>query len=159
MDHKTEECQKKTPLCTNCKQEHPSNSMKCPRLIQKTIENNKHIIDILVGEGIIKNVNELFKERPQLLTSFNQPEFNFKNNDTPITEIIDRIVNEKHNNITDEFNRKISNCNKNIETLISEFKDTNGDNENKLETLNQKIHTANARIDKVEHCIETNQSE
>ena len=59
--HETNQCKKEKPECINCGSNHQTNSDQCEKLADKTYQMNKFIIDILVGEGIIKDKKAILR--------------------------------------------------------------------------------------------------
>ncbi|CAF1011932.1 unnamed protein product [Brachionus calyciflorus] len=53
--------------CLNCGGLHPCNSELCPNVAEKTYSMNKYTLDILIGEKLIKNKDEILRIPRQTL--------------------------------------------------------------------------------------------
>ena len=51
--------------CLNCKGPQQTYSDKCTLIHQKTRENNKFILNILLGENLIKDPNDVIKRKKE----------------------------------------------------------------------------------------------
>lgn len=50
--------------CANCKGPHPADSERCPLIREQTYNNNKFILKVLLGEGVIKSKEQILRVKP-----------------------------------------------------------------------------------------------
>ena len=86
-DHQINACVSKEFRCVNCHGQHMSSSDMCNKLAEKTLSMNEYVLDILVGEGLIRSKYEILK-------SYKQNENRLTHPTQELETIRGRLVNE-----------------------------------------------------------------
>ncbi|CAF0815493.1 unnamed protein product, partial [Brachionus calyciflorus] len=60
-DHTKDVCSTKKYVCLNCNGQHSCLSEMCPKIIDKTLQINQFVIDVLIGEKLIQKKMDIFK--------------------------------------------------------------------------------------------------
>ncbi|RNA40614.1 RNA-directed DNA polymerase from mobile element jockey-like [Brachionus plicatilis] len=108
FSHKLEECKSIYDECINCKGQHRCNSELCHKLTDKTFALNKYVIDLLIGEEIIKDKYGILRTpRPSTMID--------KRNETndDLETLVNQIFNRKYET---EIKNRIENIEKRVET-------------------------------------------
>ena len=115
--HQTKSCLASIYKCINCHGQHAANSARCQRYSNRTFENNAHVIDILLGENIIKNKDEIFRDKPSEKVN-SQTQINDQDS-------LRNLVSEMIKTEIEPFYKDLSNCKQDVEHLqieVNNFK-------------------------------------
>lgn len=125
IDHNSADCKQK-PKCINCGGAHESLSELCNKIVEKTLNINSYVAEILVGEGVIARKTDILRTpRP-----YEEDIYSDINHKT-ITELIERVTETKFGHVQNDISqikshlsqhdKEILNMNKNINKITNDM--------------------------------------
>ncbi|CAF0969531.1 unnamed protein product, partial [Brachionus calyciflorus] len=141
------ECDK---YCINCTGQHPCKSELCQKLVKKTFSLNRYTLEILIGEGIIKNEEEILK-MPKSIYDQRRPK-NFEQ--LLVVSVYDEQaipLKADDKNLEKYIENYISKIMTNIDVKINSIKQANKLNKKilKIDKLNSNQNDTKAGIDEL----------
>lgn len=127
--HNTDLCRSSNMLCINCNGCHQTDNDLCPKLREKTYSDNRYILDILIGEKIIKCKDDIFGSKSENLLILDD-----------VKNYIDNKVDSLRT-VYDEQHAFFINEHKTLERRVNT-------NEHKIDNLNKKLDCALVDINK-----------
>ncbi|CAF1065010.1 unnamed protein product [Brachionus calyciflorus] len=158
-DHTIETC-KNSANCVNCNGKHQCNSELCDKLINKTLANNKYVLNLMVNEKILESPEQILNIPKSSMIPDNQTIDN-KQLENLINDILESKLTQQNKRLNDLEESSLKHSKdifelktdvREIKTEISKFNIT-------LDSLSSKTDTNSLELKTIKSTINNNHKE